>query len=441
MHPQVLEYCKDCHHYCKRGYGAPLDLARNGHKVLMARWSTFCWSLQKQLISRPAGDFRLVLTCDCKNEDTAQSIVRSLSEFPILQHATIRLGQSTNEILRILAENTVRRLTSNTDLLSTFTFFPKLPNEIQELILTKTDLIAPLPLSWHEVMTHPEGVSTDLPLDGTILKGFRLYHDKLQPCCRQCTLSGEVCACPTRHAAYTSRVCKCWDFPKSLFLVSRSINRLATRIFFAKNQIVLWESSFWQDDRDPAQDFSYLVQPRRFLTEVPLFQLGHIRWLRLTFICFEDTDCQDGSAFRDAWIELTIMIKWLPLLEQLTVELDYADNILWKHPRWESDWVDSDYTTAFETYTDIVNLSRLPESRHYKNFFVRLSCPARFPEDDWRRWNLERELERSIMGDAYDAVAAGKYSDKLRWDESLRPKYWLREDENLDWHDKSLYVP
>lgn len=94
--------CGICHHYCKRGPGSPFTLRSDDHRRLLGQWQNLCNVLRSQCSQR----LRLTVICDCEDFQTALEVVKPLKNFPTFFSCSIRLGQSPNDQLRRLAEET-----------------------------------------------------------------------------------------------------------------------------------------------------------------------------------------------------------------------------------------------------------------------------------------------------------------------------------------------
>ena len=178
------------------------------------------------------------------------------------------------------------------------------------------------------------------------------------------------------------------------------------------------------------------MEPKNLLREMPRAWCTNLRWLRLSFMSFELEDCLLGSACYESWLGFTALIKQRLILERLTIELDFA---YLTHDSYTGLYIMEE--TASPPYGNIIDIFNPGHGRHYKDFFIRIVVPVYSMEDDWRRVNLERQLEQQIMGPSYDAAAAGKYYDIQRYNESLRPKVWLKYDEDLSYNDPILIRP
>ena len=387
-----------CHTACKRGPGAPLAVQTD--KALLAQWRAWIKILQ----SNCSVNLRLTLICDCKNLQTALQVVSPLRGLPKITSCSIRLGQSPNDQLRQLAESKAQELTRTRPDYTSFAL-ERLPEEIQDIVLSYTDLVSPTYLAWNEWDRNKQPV-----------KSLRQFGNYGLICCMQCNDIGEVCTCPVRHAAatvsaFTKNVCKCWHFPSSIFLVNKHINRIATRIFFSKNKFIIWNTTPYEEgERSLEQQVKFLADPNSILRSLSIAAFSHLRWVRLNFRSFHQLDGQSNSPGYKSWTELTSRLKYaVPDLSLLTIELD-----LWSYLSLSYFFPEGDRHDIAKKWTAYQNIAELfkvpPDTRNYRDFFIYLGSPQpNSARDDVIRWRRERELEARIMGDGYNAGARGKY--------------------------------
>jgi hypothetical protein len=404
--------CSVCHIACKRGSGRPLSAEEPTSQALFELWRSLCAVLR----SSGSALAKLTVIGDCKDLQTAREVTTPLQGFPTLESCSIRLGQSPNDDeLMKLAEATANNLTARHP--PAIFPFGRLPEEIQEMILTHTDLVSPLYLSWNEVGR-----------DRQARKSLHYFQDLGVVCCLRCTEMSEVCTCPIHHAAYTTNSCTCWRFPSAMFLVNRQVNKLATRVFFSQNKFVLFDSALYgRHDENGMSHLrvgdGYLADQTTLLRSLPERSLSHLRWLRLNFRSFYSSDCLPGTPGHEAWTRLTSIIKAVAQISALTVELDLADGVgdMYHYPEMS----DAEVEEKWLTYQNIVGLfkaaptdatGRNDESASatlYRDFFIRLGSPQPYSaENDLLRWQREQELERRIMGADYNAAARGKYTKR-----------------------------
>ena len=345
---------------------------------------------------------------------TAYEVVQPLQGFPKIASCSIRLGQFPDDSIRQLAETTAHSLTRTE---TTFFQFPRLPVELQETVLESTDLVSPLSLSWTECGSNggrPASIDTSFISPGCFIgfpsgrsygsnKALRQFEDGGIFCCMQCTEAGEVCACPARHAACTTNACRCWHFPSALFLVNKNINHLAKNVFFTQNKFIFSdEHTIWGNYVPLADDVAILPN----LSQFAFFRL---RWICLYFNSLRRPIIAMKMYTR--WQAASQLIKEQLETNHLTLELNCAYAVDESY-EYHHDDAQEDFTWSI--YQDIVDLFRIEPKRLHKAFFVRLASPlAHFQEDDMKRWQRERILEKRIMGEDYDAAAHGKYGPQV----------------------------
>ena len=410
---QDLYDCEACHYYCDRGSGSPFSLSSYNDRRLLDQWQVLCRILGAQC----GPNLRLMLVCDCENVQTALKIVEPLKFLPTIAKCAIRLGQSPNDELRRLAENAALQVIGSEERLFRF---QNLPDELQEMILAYTDLVSPTGLCWNAPRIR------DNWRVWPPRKGLCESEDH-SLCCMQCTDAMEVCACPVRHAAYTTDACKCWYFPSSIFLVSRRFNHIAKKLFFSRNRFILCDACMDDNpsDREPGPGYKYMVKTTRLLRDLSSPALFYMRRISLSFHSFYSSDALLGTAGHESWKEVTGLIKRRMCTAALLIELDLMPTI----PDNATHFDDSKEHRheTWLTFQNIVGLFKL-EDGFYKDFFVRLGSPMSYSiKEDTLRWQRERELEKRVMGERYDAAARGKYRDYYI-DETAGPrKFWYEQ--------------
>ena len=294
------EQCLICHYACKCGPELPLTLTSEKDRTLLSFWQRFCANLET--CCSPI--LRFTLICDCDDFQTALEVVKPLQSFPQLASCSIRLGQSPDDELRQVAEATAKYLTRSR--LSSFPF-ANLPDELQLKILSYTDLVSPVYLIWNQPSWKQEPS-----------KVLRQFEDNRIRCCLRCTDAAEVCACPVRHAAYTTGFCECWHFPWAIFLVSKRINQLATQIFFSENNFIFGDPTLEDiDDYLPKPGYIYLSDVADFFRRPPAHFLEHLRCIRFSFRTVLESSTPRGLPDYALWEGLAKAVKQHPRLQLL----------------------------------------------------------------------------------------------------------------------------
>ena len=367
--PYEIYECLNCHRACKRGSGEPLDNDRDA--PLLDCWRNFVTKLR----SNCSPTLNLTIICDCENFQTASAFVILLETLPTISSFSVRLGQSPNHHFRQLAEHTSRMLTQTE--LKPFPF-EQLPEEIQEAILCQTDLITTTPVSWND-FSFQDCQNTEADPDTRQLRFLRRFQGDDKRCCMQCNDIGEVCTCPSRHAAYPAKNCTCWQFPMAMFLTSKKINQLATRIFYSKNEFAIWDSTRKSSStgRSPMERARYLKDPMIFLRALPTTSLRYLRRITFHFRSFDGSDALEDTPGYKAWIELTsTIVRIIPNLSLLTITLNFVYNV------YSECWRNGDTGDAKEIWTSYQNIAEIfriaKGTKQYRNFSIYLGSP----EDD-----------------------------------------------------------
>lgn len=371
----------DYHQTCKDGaYGRdkPLDRISRNDKSVILDWKNIC-----ARISSNIQPFHLTLfvICDTANYPVATEIVEPLAKMPTLRACSIRLGQIPNHELRCLAQRTVYQITGK------FRSIPisrplstHVPIEIQQEILSHTELIAPHILEWEST------------------RGLRVID-----CCRKCTDVLEACCCSLQHAAF-SEICSCWKLPTDLFLISPSLYTAATKVFYQGNSFaILPPGNFMLRDIHPP-----LLE---FLTSLPPQALQHLRSIRCVFPALSTNFLNRGSKAHSHWLQTITFLSNNLQLSRLSLTLDMSTDpestgdTAYMSLQEISDTVDA----MWMMYQRVVEpLIGTPLNRSLKNLFIKLS----WPQDEAAR-NIrdarEKALEQRIMGEDYDAVLHGKF--------------------------------
>lgn len=398
----------DCHLLCKRGNGWPL--AKHRSNRLAKELKFFCDRLVS--FGNPSG-LRLALICDCRDIETAQRIVEPLSAFHIkpLQECAIRLGQKPSVELRMVAEDAARRATGK----PTRFRYTDLPDELQVQILERSELVAHRDLIW---------------APGVGFLGQAV-------CCFRCTDALEACCCPQLHAGYSTTCIlgSCWQFPLSIFLVSRKIHTDAVRIFYQMNHFIIvpgQERSSWAGmAEEPLRQGEYsrpLRRPHcsqseldlyvplsRFLGGLPQLARPHLRSVHWILHDLEPMYMLEDPQLCRQWHNtVNFMNRELDIPKfSLTVDMSRAvHQIYWEgtpnfdclHKNYGRDeWVVQAYRSLCRSLVPLRE-SGLPR------LFIHISYPleeeASYPfrgKYCSERFALEESLEKIAMGDAYDS--------------------------------------
>ena len=319
----------------------------------------------------------LSLVCDTKARDAAQQATTPLHQLPLLRKCAIRLGNSPDPELQHIARRTVAKLTNLPAPNNPKAYNYYLPEEILEHILTYTDIKAPFDLEWY---SNGKGL---VPFD----------------CCKTCTDTLDCCSCSFYHAAYSSR-CTCWRLPIDIFLVSHTVNWIATKLFYSSNRFVL-------PRRDP-----YCPDNRSFPRTLPWSALtGFLSmlpdkafpFLRHVSVVISGENLFFPLESHGHHIEWENSIKLLarkadPAKLTFTLEVEECSDWSW--------WTPDVFRQQFAHKRLVHAVSFLVG---LQNFFVHL-------KSEHRSTYSESVIERSVMGPNYDAIANGKANEtRKRW--------------------------
>lgn len=302
--------------------------------------------------------------------------------------------------------------------------FMKLPDLVQYIILTQTDLVpngsVPIQItSRSRVCPDDQSIGprkSTTPSNHTSLCVCQLCA--VQPPTDLCSATGS----PSREwdRGTPKTVCSRWSFPISIFLVSRQVNTLARSVFFSQNTFLIWDNS-----RPPSRavggivrsEFVYLDLTLRKLRQMPL---ASFRWLEFRVESSRALENKkDGISYK-LWHELAELINNAKLAGRLTLVIDFS-------------YLNSEYTGSNDDPEDIWEADQniagdfKQKETLFKDFFMHLASPGlSYYEDDIVRWNRERKLERLVMNNKdYDSALRGKY--RQRWlDESSGPRMHFR---------------
>lgn len=168
--------------------------------------------------------------------------------------------------------------------------FMKLPDLVQYVILTQTDLVpkGSVPIQ----IVSRSRVGQNDQFIGPRKSAAPSNHTSLCVC-QLCAVQPPIDFCAATRCAgcgwdrgTPKAVCSRWSFPISIFLVCRQVNALAKSVFFSQNTFLVWDNS-----RPPSRavgatagsDFVYLDLTLRKLHQMPL---ASFRWLEFRLESF-----------------------------------------------------------------------------------------------------------------------------------------------------------
>lgn len=376
-----------------------------------------------------------------------QSLLAAESQ-ALIKRCSIRLSHRVNADLDKLAERTVKHVTgssqpqgtlSTLDFWSPFRFF-KLPVELQQHILSFTDLLTP---SREVEWSYSKGMRFRHRVSGYVLNenpySIHGYTTQELLLCKhgKCRCHGRLecsaspfpsgCYCRTFHSAFSDvHECRCWRPPTALFLSNKALRKLAMEIFFGRNRFIL--SPY--DGDTYFRSWARYPPPQRlaasmFLEDfIPKEALPHLRFIELVFPVFGEGGpfeyCRPTNTAWQNWVRTLDDIKDKLKLSSLTVRVYFAPWIPREyhglHPPIGRKWMEDEHYPTWvqrqkKSYMDVIlPMKRL---RGLKAFFAYMSMPSqctqvRYQGRSVRLLELEEEAERVVMGYEYDAALAGK---------------------------------
>jgi hypothetical protein len=287
-----------------------------------------------------------------------------------------------------------------------------LPIELQLRILTHTDRVAPADLDWDPENGYTCHNSEQVP------EGEDLYSNSPGPnpyTCPTCTCVLEDCSWQSERKQLDPRSCTlsarchCWRFPAPLFLVSRTVNQEARRIFFSLNHFNILPHG----GRDGLAQPHEMQTMSPFVMLLPSYAINRLRSLQFVFPYFCGFLAEPSAA--TAWHQSIRLLAAHADLPKLELTLDWSVGRRWPY---YSEEMDLEAWRIWESYQDdvapVVELGKAG----LKDIWIHLAWPLH--EYDTRekrqaRLRWERALEARVMGDKYDAETRGKWKVKGRW--------------------------
>lgn len=211
----------------------PLRISSRPGEKIITEWRDTAQLLSRHL--RPS-QLKLQLVYDVDGLETANAVVEPLLALPTLAQCELRIGRHPVPTLKNLAVKAASQAMGRPLRQSTTAFpFLRLPVELQIRILEFTDLIAPLgEIEWS-------------PKEGYSIDSYCATCDELEgpdDCFEHhgcqflaCPYTGDLgYFCNLYHATF-STICRRWEPPTSLFLVSRAIREVAQTVFLFEKPI------------------------------------------------------------------------------------------------------------------------------------------------------------------------------------------------------------
>lgn len=382
----IIPAVHPCHPLCQSHgcHDRPLGNVARQDRAVLDEWKNIVDILAVNVHFR---SLRLSFVCDTRDFQTAQTVIESLGCLPPLRDFSIRLGQNSAWLTYCLARSTSLQLISQRPEKKLGQTNRHLPNEILEQILSYTELVAPFQLEW----CPDRGL---VPFD----------------CCKTCTDTLDCCCFSFYHAAHATS-CSCWRLPLSLFLVCRKVHQIAMSVFYSYNEFNILPAGIKSRLYYPRPSPLIQVPMIQFFERLPLNAFPYLRSVTLTFPDFMPqsvlSDRRGGMKTWEHAIGVIAQRIDLPRFS-LTILIENPRNNTSREPA--EDWL--------QAYKKIVRpLTRL---KRMLNLFIHLSWPYGSEEE------YESMLERSVLGEHYDAISRGKYCVKRPfWDDcwSERPVF------------------
>lgn len=383
-----------------------LDYSSATGQLVISQWQRICSQLAR---ATQAGRLALYVICDCADATTARMIVKPLLLLPALRDCGIRLAVQAEEEISALAKDTALSLThtQRPEIPPPFPFLD-LPKEIQLRVLRFTPLVNFTVICAQNRLYY--GVSCH--------QGGKVAENTDHACVDPRPLLQCFCGCA--HSAFNFR-CNCKDkiFPRSLFFISKAFKDAAMQVFYSKNKFVvsmegnisripgpnsrsrlLAEENIEQTD-DRSTDS---IIPG--LANFPQSSLKHLTKLQLRFPWHELKYLHQNHPGWKYWLDTIDLLSREANLGAVTLDLHfnesfYSDLQIHKdskfNPEYESHMLQT-YKTFVRSMAALCRVKRL---------FIHLNWDTSFEVSD-QRVEYEGMLEKSVMGENYDAWKYGK---------------------------------
>ncbi|KAI0187806.1 hypothetical protein F4808DRAFT_354860 [Astrocystis sublimbata] len=357
-HPLCQQY--DAHDRPLRSSPRQDAAALQDWQDIVRRLATFCM----------LESLRLDIVCDTQDMETAHHVINQLSIIPQLRACSIRLSVDSNPQYSALARQAVRRLADRQQIPDYKPMNYHLPLEIISHILQYSELVAPFDLEWRP----DRGL---VPFD----------------CCRACTATLDCCTCAFYHGAHSSS-CTCWRLPLSIFLTSRQVYQCAREIFYQRNRFIILPeggrlSNLWTC-KAALPAFAKLLQ-RLPPNTAPLFRSIGLAVLLPELAQFSSVQ----HLLLTQWRSIIRLLSASCDVQKLRLALFIGESL--SHPISQP---------PYRALTDH------PELRDLQDFFVYIQWPIHASGEGVVRYSAE--LEREVLGSAYDSSAKGKWTELPR---------------------------
>lgn len=360
---------------------------------ILPLWRQFCDRLAAHL--KP-DQLELVVVCHVKKALVAEALLAPLlqSQLPRLKSCSIRLGPYRDDRLQNKIKQTVENVTGKRVNKYQFSRFFDLPVEVQQHVLSYTELLAPSPVLWDskKQMFIPQSCisSPDIARD-----------------CGAEWFAGSS-YCPSIYLSYSSLYT-----PHGLlsvyFQVCKRLKAQAEYVFYARNRFIIdiQGPDFYLPSFSPSE---WRLENSQFLHPFPPEHLHLLRYIRWEFPDMDNST--DFLLEQPMTVDFTKSIDFIARhipTSNLTLIIDLSYDELNRYAV-ETRLEDFDSTAEMKwaLYQRIIQLvvPRLKELG-LKDFFVHISWPIKGWNDHLRD-QREQILERMVQGVGYDSFQRGK---------------------------------
>ena len=369
--------CTVCNFRCQDSKHRLANLAPE----VVTAWKDACSWLASSI---QPNQLALSIICDAEDLTLAEKITAPLAALPALRGCNLRFGpklvphanpasnyQQTSKANFALRDLVRRVSTQATQAFKLEGHFPfeRLPREIRLKVLEYTHLSGQANFSpSHQKLRFKSGEMR-----------YRDTHLSRQPtCCMGCNDHLDHCFCP-HYRGSASTTCQCRRIPFELFYVSKQMHEEAEYLLFSQNTF-----RFHQD----------FILTHKFLQSLSPAALASIMRMEIQFEgCQVNIFAQKRNYIRDQWVPLLKFMSRYMAFTSLSLMIDC------RHGLGRRDSV-SCGRMLFERI--LQELRRLPE-RPVEFFFL-----SKFGGPE-----LDFELERLVMGEAYDNLKGPRHLKRL----------------------------
>ena len=391
-----LEYDERCTgdtcYYLRDSYpNGALGCSSRNDKMSIDLWRKACSHLAKYM--RPAS-LQLGFVCDVDGIETARRVLEPMHQLPVLAGCSIRLSPRFSRELQDLADQTTSQLTKKDLDCAKSRSDRHIPHDIQTLILEYTDLVAPQDLQWSPQF----GFSCHA---GGLYKSPDFYEN---PCfevadpCQICIGTHRACSNRRKleHHSSSSHCRSCWQYPKSLFLLSHELRLEAIRIFCSRNHFCIEMSS---DGKTAASHWL------SFLKGIPGEGIKYLRSIQFVVTDLSGLNDLYKGKFCEEWASCVQLLMDRADAPWLDITVDNSK------PSASYDYTNPD-RSCLPTEKMVETLKRI---RGLHDFFVHLRHPLWYERRTNTTSAQERAMEEQVMGKGYHSDTRGKFDVPGRW--------------------------